>query len=83
MTWTDEDESCAGFGEKRGKLAEGSVNGLSHQIFHTIPGLEAFFLPSACDDRGKDDHAPMRITVAAEWVRVWVRVTSERVTPRV
>jgi len=45
--------------------------------------LEAFFLPSACNDRGKDDHGPMRMTVAAEWVRVWVRVTSERVTPRV
>jgi hypothetical protein len=82
MTWTDEDESCAGLGEKRGKLAKASVDGLAHEILDAIPRLEAFFLPSACNDRGKDDHGPMRMTVAAEWVRVWVRVTSERVTPR-
>jgi hypothetical protein len=56
---------------------------LAHKIFDAGTRLDAFFFTSAGEVRRKNDHGPRRITVAAEWVRVWVRVTRERVMPRV
>ena len=83
MARANEDEGGAGRWEKRGKFRERSRDGLAHEIFDAGTRLDAFFFPSAGEVRRENDHGPRRMTVAAEWVRVWVRVTRERVTPRV
>jgi hypothetical protein len=82
MAGTDEDKGRSWFEEKRTKLPESAVDSLPHQIFDTGSGLEAFFLPSPGEKGRKDNHEPRSATVAAEWWRVWVRVTRVRVTPR-
>jgi hypothetical protein len=82
MAGTNEDKGRSWFEEKRAKLPESAVDSLPYQIFDTGSGLEAFFLPSPGERGRKDDHGPRRATVAAEWLRVWVKVTSVRVTPR-
>jgi hypothetical protein len=83
MAWTDEDEGGAGRWKERCELRECSRDGLAHEIFDAGTRLDTFFLPSAGEVRRENDHGPRRMTVAAEWVRVWVRVTRERVMPRV
>jgi hypothetical protein len=83
MAWADEDEGDAGRWKERCELWERSRDGLAHEIFDAGTRLDAFFLPSAGEARRENDHGPRRMTVAAEWVRVWVRVTRERVMPRI
>ena len=83
MAWADEDEGDARRWKERGEFRERPRDSLAHEIFDAGTRLDAFFFPSTGEVRRKNDHGPRRITVAAEWVRVWVRVTRERVTPRV
>ena len=83
MAWTDEDEGDAGRWKERCEFRERPRDGLAHEIFDAGTRLDAFFFPSPREVGRENDHGPRRMTVAAEWVRVWVRVTRERVMPRV
>jgi hypothetical protein len=83
MARADEDEGDAGRWKERGEFRECSRDGLAHEIFDAGTRLDTFFFPSPSEVRRENDHGPRRMTVAAEWVRVWVRVTRERVMPRV
>jgi hypothetical protein len=83
MAWADEDEGDAGRWKERCEFREGTRDGLAHEIFDAGTRMDAFFFPSPREVRRENDHGPRRMTVAAEWVRVWVRVTRERLIPLV
>ena len=83
VAWTNQKQGMSRRGKMGLDFPESARDGLPHQVLHSCPLAEAFFLPGTGLGRGKDNHGPSRATVAAEWVRVCVRVTRARVTPRV